>query len=589
MLNFTHYELEELRRNHLITTGGEAEIMEYQGKILKVFFPEYRTVAKSKKMQYLANMKLHPSVIKADEIANEDHKFIGNTMFKVPGDNPIHMLTDPVFLKKARYTNCDLLHIVEQILSIAEKNHGAGIIMGDINDFNFLVHKKEAYAIDSDSYNIIEHPEWDTHMYTSAFTPLEAYQQGGIVHTQKTDLFALAVLSFMILTRVHPFGGIYKKNKRMQIEERIMQQLSVLGNHDIGILKSIPSWKWMSPQLLDSFYQIFEKGKRICILPLIQELRQHLTYCAKHQTYYYSSYTDCPICSEHAKVIVKPKIKKQQTNALRLETKFESSHIDLFVTRKLYLSKDHQIVDYEKGFKGEAREEATTEFTENGDYVFYIGKEEIQVLHKRTQETACIEKRYGTPVQVVGNLLYYITPSNMLMERSFNNHAKYQKPICRVFNALFAITNHGEKCIISCYPKKAVVMVHNRCFELNCKDTIREYALKYDMQLNKWLFIYKTSNGSFRTVVFGENRIEIDNDTMLYHTEKLVNIEFDKGRIFEPANGKILKYDYKELVSNKIPNVVEYPCTIVQEDSMLQFEKGAFTIVTKEKVYFFGK
>lgn len=590
MLNLSRHELEQLRNNNMIVAGGEAEILDYGDKVIKAFLAHQRTVQKEKKIKALVKANLPLQVIKADDIVTVNSEFVGYLMPKVKGENPIHLLTDPTFLKKGNYTIPKLLDMVEQLLTIANTIHQEGFIMGDVSDFNFLIHQKKVYFIDTDSYLVVKHPEWDSHVFSPKFTPPEAYHANGSVHqTVETDYFALAVLAFMILTRVHPFGGIYKKDKRMDTKVRIMQKLSVLGQHDIGILKSIPSWKWMSPPLLHLFYEIFEHGKRVNVLPEIQELKAHLAYCDHHKEYYYSKYSACPICSQNASVITKPKIHRQQTDRIRLVPIFEDENVDLFITNTLYLSKDHHIVNYLTKLRGEVREDYRTEFTADGNEIIYIGVEDIQVYERHTHQTFTIEKKYGSHVQIVGNTLYYVDPHNMLVERSFKNNTKYQKPICRVYNAIFEIASNGEKCLISCYPKRAVVMAHHRCFEFAYENRIRKYALNYDEKLNKWLFVYQKRDGSYRTMVFGEKRIEVDNTTLTYHTEKLFHLAFDQGRIFEPADGKILKYDYKELVHQGLPNVVEFPCSVVQEDSMLQFSEGTFTIVTKEKVYHFGK
>lgn len=90
--------------------------------------------------------------------------------------------------------------------------------------------------------------------YTRDFTCLDSYlSDGSIKFSIKNENYALAVLNFLIITTIHPFGGLYKPKKRMRKAERMQKKLSILGtarqSGEVGINPDLPSYDWMSPEL----------------------------------------------------------------------------------------------------------------------------------------------------------------------------------------------------------------------------------------------------------------------------------------------------------------------------------------------------
>ena len=111
---------------------------------------------------------------------------------------------------------------------------------------------------------------------------------------------------------------------------------------------------------------------------------------------------------------------------------------------------------------------------------------------------------------------------------------------------------------------------------------IKEYAIKYDAVTKTWLFVYEKPNGAFRSMVFGTNGKEYDDDTVRYSATPLSNICYSNGTVYDPGIKSFTGTNLKK-GSSKI-----FQCNEVDETCRLKFEKGGFTIVSDTAVYRFG-
>lgn len=124
--------------------------------------------------------------------------------------------------------------------------------------------------------------------------------------------------------------------------------------------------------------------------------------------------------------------------------------------------------------------------------------------------------------------------------------------------------------------------IQNYNFEFEYKGRIREYVIKQDPISKKWLFIYLTNRGTYRTVIFGNKMIEYDREAIRYEATPLSEICFYKNTIYAPAGGKIIGINYQKNQQK------EFMCKVVLENSKLQFDGQKFTIVNEDKIYAFG-
>jgi hypothetical protein len=136
--------------------------------------------------------------------------------------------------------------------------------------------------------------------------------------------------------------------------------------------------------------------------------------------------------------------------------------------------------------------------------------------------------------------------------------------------------------VVSRYPGKAIVNINGHNFELQYTGKIRDYALKFDTASKHWLFVFKKPNGKWRTLIFGKSQVKYDSDVLRFGATPLSNICFFSGTIYDPGAGKITG-------TNPVKDTArEFPCAVVDESSILQFENGKFTITNSDKIYRFG-
>jgi hypothetical protein len=362
-------------------------------------------------------------------------------------------------------------------------------------------------------------------------------------------------------------------------------KISVLGSTDnIIIPKIIPSWKWLSPQLLQMFLDVFENGKRDNILPLLEDQLNNSQFCPKHNIFYYSRYSECPLCNDLAKVIAAPVIIQAANSAgLRIAVIFEARDIKILFSKLHYLSTSGEFVHVATQRRIKHQKGIRVDFSDDGSFVFWADKETITIIGKQDNILSNIDRMYNTPYIVRGNDLYYVDKSNTLTKITVTERGNIPSTIAQVYNPIFEVSSTGKTFIASLYPKKAIIAANKYNFELNYTGKIKEYAIKYDPISDKWLFVYLKANGKYRTIVFGDKVIEYDNDILMYNATPLSSICFYNNTIYDPADKKIIGINYIKNQSK------EFQCVVVNESSRLEFANGGFHITNEDKIYSFGK
>ncbi len=579
-LALTNAKLKALDR---MTEGGEAIIYNYQSDmVVKIFKPTVNLNQKMQKVTDFKNMRLPHCVVSPIEDVTLNGKFAGYVMKKVFDAEVVHQLSKSKFLKISKMNNNDILEILNKICKSVEQLHTNGIVLGDISDYNILFKQDEPYFIDVDSWGVGNlRPD----AYTEIFTAPECYRSGVIVDlTSKTDLFSLSVLAFNILARIHPFNGTLKKDPNMSTLGRIKNGISLLGKEDIVVPKMVSSWDWMSPDLKNSFYEIFEKGKRFNICSTLEDQIAHSKYCPIHDLYYYSKYSECPLCSGRAKLIVTPVIVKVAiSSGLMVNVLFEAVDLSVLLNKKCYLSKSNEVVHIATKRKLALESGKQIEYSDDGQFALIADKDNVEILNIDGNRIGFLEKAHGSYCCVRSSRLYYVDNAGYLSEIAISNKGNAKTIICEVYNPLFEVSDDGDVFVASIYPKKAIVRIGSYNHEIAVEGKINEYAIRQDPMSKKWLFIYQLSNGKFRTIVFGDKKVEFDDDVYSYDSLPLSGLCFHNNTIFDPSGGKIIGINYIKNVAK------EFPCEVVDESSKLEFVNGKFVITTDEKIYSFGQ
>lgn len=579
-INFTAGQLAKLK---LLTEGGEAKIYEYKNNtLIKIFKPHIDIRRKEAKVNKILSGKMPSNVYGPIEIVTVNNKFAGYVMKKVENAEVFHQLVKGKYLKTYQITNKDVLELMVDSGKTITAFHKSGGLIGDYNDYNIMMKGNKSYFIDVDSWGISAGLTPDA--YTEIFMDPNAMRANGSVDfSLEAEHYNFAVLSFNMLTRLHPFGGTYVKDENMTTMDRMKKKISVLGNHKITIPKIIPSWDWMSPQLKAEYQDIFEKGKRQNILGSLEELTDNLEYCKVHKMYYFSKYKECPICNSNAKV-AEPPVIVQVTTAKKniICVVFEAQDVRILLNSSQYVNTNNEVVHIQSKRKVKLERGKMIDFTSDGKFAFVVDSNTITIYDENNKLHSTLERMHKTPYVVKGNYLYFVDRTGTLLKTQVTPNGNIGSNIGQVFNPLFAVSDIGETFVGSFYPKKAIIKINNYNFEVAYKGKIKEYAIKQDSISKKWLFIYQLSNGKYRTMVFGNKVVEYDEEMISYAANPLSNICFYKDTICVPGAGKITMINYVKNLTKEIP------CNVVREDSKLNYSNGVFEITNEDKIYQFG-
>lgn len=583
-INLTAAAIKKLPK---IADGGEATVYKLNDKeVVKIFLPKTRIKDKEAKVKNLLAMSLQiPGLVTARDIVETNGKFVGYVMPLIDGANPLHDFTKARFVKTEQLTNLDALQIIAAIGVSLHDLHNRHIVVGDVSDNNFMAtvsNPHQTFLIDYDSWGVGNLPP---DAFTETFVPPESYN--GSKHMlldAKTDNFGYAILAFNVLTRLHPFNGTYSKDTKMSVTDRIKNRLSVLGpaKNDIVINKAIPSWQWMSPDLQDGFLSVFEKGVRDSVAPLIDDQLKHSKKCPIHGVYYYDRFADCPLCSGQAKIIVAPVKVAVTGKGPQLKLVFESPDVRLMLDKNSYVAADGSIVYRQNNRRLSIRSGERGMFAVNGKYAINIGRHNVSIKDANGKEACNIPRAFGSAITLNGINLFYVDVNDVVCQLTMTAIGFSDGAIQQSCNPLLAANDAGQPFIVARYEDRLMVTYDGHDIELPYRDKITEYAIKYDEKTATWLFIIELRNGKHRTIVFGKNGIEYDNDTVRYHAAPLSNLCYYGGTVYDPGNGEIVGTN---LAKNQSKS---FACPVVDADSVLEFDGRGFDITTDTKLYRFG-
>lgn len=579
-------EIESLNK---LAEGGEASIYEYSSDdVIKLFHQKVNLNVKEHKVKFFISVhdQLPSNVIGPEEEVTVSSKLVGYMMKKLVGAEDLHMLVKPKYLASMHLSNKDVLSIMTQFGIDLGKLHKKGILVGDISDYNFQIIGKENYFIDVDSYGV--NGKFSPDAYTELFTCPDSYRRDNTVEfSLENENYNFAVLTFYILTRIHPFGGTYLPKKEMSTLERMKMKISVLGKNkkDIKIPKIVGSWKWMSPQLQDDFLQIFENGKKIDITPNLKDLLNNLKYCKTHDMWYYSKFNECPLCNEKAQVKTAPVVVKVTptpgAKGPQLTVVFSGQGKDcLYVLSDIhYLSKNNQAVHIASGRRFNVPRGSKVDFSNDGKVVYVASSNNIEIYDANGTCMSTIEKMPKTNYIVKDKTLYYVDNGRNFIKMKVTNCGN--EPTCmeQVYKPLFEVADDGRVFIASLYPKRMRIHTDDYNFDVDYSGWINEYAIKYDKVTHHWLFVYQLSNGKYRTMVFSKDRVKYDDTVISYNAIPLSNIDFANNTIYDPDDGRIVGINILKGTAK------EFACSVVVESSKLEFTGRGFKIYNQGSIY----
>ncbi len=240
-----------------VATGGEASVYRDGDTAIKVYTdPDaMRTRVPVEKLRRLMHLR-HDHIVAPQGIVTHNGDPIGYYMPFMDGA-PLLQAFPTAFWQRSGFNMAQALRIVDQMRDIMQYAHDTGTVVADPNEMNWLLVGKggamQVYAIDVDAWGIDTFPAKvvspsvrDYH--AEAFTP-------------EADWFGWAVVTFQLLTGIHPYKGVLSPYKRHDLEARMRDNASVFAP-GVRLPSAVRPFAQI-PSVLLAYYQVvFQDGLR---------------------------------------------------------------------------------------------------------------------------------------------------------------------------------------------------------------------------------------------------------------------------------------------------------------------------------------
>lgn len=205
----------EVTLKNQIGLGGEGRVYTINDELVaKIYSKEKLTKTRSEKISIMVKKRINDYSIcwPISEIKNKENFVVGYTMKRCIG-KPISTLYRGNIITQQLYpgfTKLDSIEIVLGILDKMNKLHNNNVLLGDINDRNFLVDfdNKDIFLIDTDSYQL---EDYSCDVGTIGYIAPEL--KGGVLSTSlrtfEDEGYGVAVFIFRTLMQGYfPFAKV---------------------------------------------------------------------------------------------------------------------------------------------------------------------------------------------------------------------------------------------------------------------------------------------------------------------------------------------------------------------------------------------
>ncbi len=205
-----------LKDADLLGEGGEARVYRWRDLAVKLFHPvpagdAVAALVRRQKLEKLARFPrgLPAAVVGPVELAYDKRQsVVGYAMPAIEGAEDFARLAQRKW-REALVPNERVMALFRGLHGTVKALHGAGVVVGDLNDGNVLFRDDAAFLIDADSMQFqglpcaVGHERFlDPRLYGVDLAKAPRFDPG-------TDWYAFAVMLFSSLLYVHPFGGTH--------------------------------------------------------------------------------------------------------------------------------------------------------------------------------------------------------------------------------------------------------------------------------------------------------------------------------------------------------------------------------------------
>lgn len=242
-----------------VNQGGEGTIYLIDSNtVAKIYHPGIPPI-EPKKFRFLSSLDPNYFVAPIELLYDDKGHVIGYTMAYIDQQDffPLSNLYSKKFCSNHGIDKKVKMKVIEKLISAVKYAHSEEVVIGDLNPYNILVNDKGVIKfIDTDSYQ--------TPGYKHSERLLEDirdyYYQGRV--SKDSDFFALSILSFNMLSFLHPFKGMHDTYKKMS--DRMIHKMPVFINDpDIKIPKCYEPIRDLN--FMSQFKKMYLQGERFIL------------------------------------------------------------------------------------------------------------------------------------------------------------------------------------------------------------------------------------------------------------------------------------------------------------------------------------
>lgn len=245
-----------LGKSHFVAEGGEGKVFARGKTGYKIYHDPSKAIPLGK-IQALSAIT-DRDVIKPEDALYEGRRaqHVGHTFRFVRDTWTLCQLFPRAFREREGLEHDATIKLMRRIQEGVEAVHKAGVLLVDLNEMNFLVSRDFAtpYFIDVDSYQTPQYPA--TAIMPSVRDPLVR----GLDFTEDSDWFSFAVVSFQLLTGIHPYKGKHPSVKGL--EARMKAGISVFDK-DVKVPKVAYGLDVVPDVYKDWYEALFVDGRRL--------------------------------------------------------------------------------------------------------------------------------------------------------------------------------------------------------------------------------------------------------------------------------------------------------------------------------------
>ena len=191
----------------LLGVGGEADVYAKGDLAIKIYRGLDTASLEARARKLAAFPKVSTSRVLAPLFPVQDvqNRTVGYAMRKLDGAREFGSLCR----SKSHFSMSDTVSALSSLYEVVAGLHREGLVVGDLNDGNVLMKKREALLIDCDSMQFGQFNCPVAHERTLAPELYGVDLERVSAFTEGTDWYAFGVLAVSSLLGVHPYGGTH--------------------------------------------------------------------------------------------------------------------------------------------------------------------------------------------------------------------------------------------------------------------------------------------------------------------------------------------------------------------------------------------